>query len=156
MKILVLSDLHNKKGIVARLVSRQKPDYIFFLGDGISTFREETIKFPQENIFAVRGNSDIKRHEQTTLAVTLENVKFLLTHGHGFHVRNGLMELFDYAKRENIDVVCFGHTHKRFQESINGISFFNPGTVASSRSTENTFGLIEIEDGKITQKIEKI
>jgi putative phosphoesterase len=155
MKILVASDYHSKKQIFNKLVSKNKPDYIFFLGDGLSDFNEE-VNFDEDKIFSVKGNCDTDADIDTTKTFKLGKVIFLLTHGHGFNVKNGLEELFEYAKREEVDFVCFGHTHKIFEESINNIKFFNPGSLASESADYNSYGILEIEGKKITQKIEKI
>ena len=155
MRILVISDVHSKASIISKFVLKTKPDYIFFLGDGLSSLNAQINNFDNNKIFKVKGNCDLLTDEPTNLIVELENIKFLLTHGHGFNVKNGLVELFEYAKKQNVDFVCFGHTHKPFNESINNIKFFNPGSLGSSRAEENSFGIIEIEDKKITQKIEK-
>ena len=66
-----------------------------------------------------------------------------------------MLDIFEYAKKEGSDIVCFGHTHKPFNESINGIKFFNPGSLANDIGEENSFGLLEIDAEKISLKIEK-
>jgi len=156
MKILVISDIHSKKGIISRLASKIKPDYMFFLGDGLEVFNEEILNFDADKVFKVKGNCDLFSKELSVLKIELESYKFLLTHGHNFNVKEGMLELFDYAKKEACDIVCFGHTHKPFNESINSIRFFNPGSLGDTSLEQNSFGIIEIDGEKISLKIEKI
>ena len=156
MKILVLSDIHNKKGLISKLVGKTKPDYVFFLGDGLDVVNAELANFDLDKIFKVKGNADTFSKEPSILKVDLEGHKFLLTHGHNFNVKEGMVELFEYAKDEACNIVCFGHTHKAFNESINSIKFFNPGNLSDDAEEENSFGIIEIESEKISLKIEKI
>jgi putative phosphoesterase len=155
MKILVLSDIHNKRGILNKLVTKQNPDLIFFLGDGADVVREELSTF-EDKLIMVKGNSDLFEKLPTCKKMQVEDVFVLLTHGHRFHVKNNLMELYEYAKKNEAQLVCFGHTHKPFAQYVNDILFFNPGSLGSNRAQENTFGIIEIDGQKISQKIEKI
>jgi len=155
MKILVFSDIHNKTGILVKLVNKINPDYIFFLGDGVDVVLDELGSTYEEKLFTVKGNSDILVKIPLTKQIVLENTKFFLTHGHKYNVKRSLVELYELAREENVNVVCFGHTHRAFCEYINDILFFNPGTIGSIRSEENTYGILEINDQKITQKIEK-
>lgn len=157
MKILVLSDVHSNKGIITKIVAKIKPDAIFFLGDGLSVALDELSDFKNaDKVFMVRGNCDFFSKEPSVLYIELEDIKILLSHGHNFNVKMGMVELFEYAKSKNCDLVCFGHTHRIFNESINSIKFFNPGCLNAANDEENTFGVIEIEDEKISLKIEKI
>ena len=155
MKILVFSDIHNKTGILTKLVNKIDPNYIFFLGDGADVVLDELGDTYKNKLFLVKGNSDILVKMPLIKQIVLENTKFLLTHGHKYGVKSSLVELYELAKEENVNVVCFGHTHRAFCEYINDILFFNPGTLGSIRSEENTYGILEIIDQKITQKIEK-
>ncbi len=65
-----------------------------------------------------------------------------LTHGSG--APQGLvarvMRMF-----EGVDCIVFGHSHSAFNETINGVLLFNPGTPTDRRFTKShTFGIIEI------------
>lgn len=154
MKILVISDIHETKNKVKRLVAKYKPDCLFFAGDGLSIFEEETAQFDQTKVFAIKGNCDMFSTRPTIMVFTLGEVKFLLTHGHNFNVKTNLAHLYEYAKKEEADCVIFGHTHEGYNQRINDIKFFNPGALGSERAVQNSFGIIEIEDKKISAKIE--
>ncbi|MGD9901213.1 MAG: metallophosphoesterase family protein [Spirochaetales bacterium] len=156
MKILVVSDIHNKYNKLIDIVLEVKPDYIFFLGDGLNNFDEAVANLNLGQIFKVRGNCDFFASEPSFLKVNSKGFSFLLTHGHNFNVKNGLHELLEYAKKEGVNFVCFGHTHIALNENLNGITFFNPGSLASSRAEENSYGIIEFDDKNFTFKTQKI
>lgn len=156
MKILVLSDIHNKRDILNKLVSKQSPDFVIFLGDGADVVLEELGEQLGDKLIMVKGNSDLFEKLPLIKTVKIEDVNILLTHGHKFNVKNNLIELYEYAKEEEVQLVCFGHTHKAFSEYVNDVLFFNPGSCGSLRAEENTYGILEIDGQKITQKIEKI
>jgi hypothetical protein len=128
---------------------------VFFLGDGADVVEEE-LGHLGEKLVMVKGNSDLFQKLPLLKKIVVDGVNILLTHGHNFNIKNNLLELYEYAKQEEVQVVCFGHTHKAFSEYVNGILFFNPGSCGSLRAEENTFGIVEINEQKITQKIEKI
>ena len=46
-------------------------------------------------------------------------------------------EFIDFLRRENPDVVVFGHTHKRFFEMIGNTVFLNPGYAGKQRFNLN-------------------
>jgi len=76
-------------------------------------------------VTAVIGNTDGGISFKETETVELAARKFLVHHivnpaSPGEKIRNRI-------EREKPDVVVFGHTHKRFCETIGGILFFNPG-----------------------------
>lgn len=76
-------------------------------------------------VTAVYGNTDTDLPFKETEVVELAARKFLV-----HHIVNPLAP-DDKVKyritRERPNAVIFGHTHKRFCETIDGILFFNPG-----------------------------
>jgi putative phosphoesterase len=76
-------------------------------------------------VTAVYGNTDMNLPLKETEVIILAGRKFLVC-----HIVNpfALVEkLKDRIVRERPDVVVFGHTHKRFNETHGGVLFFNPG-----------------------------
>jgi len=46
---------------------------------------------------------------------------------------------------EGVDVIVFGHSHKPFNQIINGILMFNPGSPTDKIFTNtNSFGILEL------------
>ncbi len=82
-------------------------------------------------VTAVLGNNDSSPAFPLTQVVTLAGRKFLVHHivtPRALHP-----DLKRRIARERPDLVLFGHTHQRFDESINGIRFLNPGYAGQPR-----------------------
>jgi len=82
-------------------------------------------------VTAVLGNTDAGISLRETEIVKLDDRKFLVHHIVNPHAPQAL--LASHIAREKPDVVIFGHTHKPFCESINGILYLNPGYAGRQR-----------------------
>ena len=99
------------------------------------------------NVYVVRGNNDWRFREklQKSLRFEIEGVRFFLTH-----------DKRDVSRRlEDVDVVIFGHSHKYFQEIIDGRLWLNPGSCGHSRfGGDVTMAVMIVENG--SYQVEKI
>ena len=123
MKIGVLSDTH---GFLDPQIQKlfAGVDHILHAGDIGDMF----IAFELEQIAPVTvvlGNTDLGLRFKETEIVELGARKFLVHHIVNPHAPDDKLQ--SRLARERPDVVVFGHTHKRFSETLNGILFFNPG-----------------------------
>lgn len=99
------------------------------------------------NIYAVRGNCD-----GTWAAGMAQKLRFAI----------GGVKFFVVHDRKQADwnlgdtqVVIFGHSHKYFQENIDGRMWFNPGSCGVRRfGNELTMAVITVENGGYT--VEKV
>jgi hypothetical protein len=82
-------------------------------------------------VTAVIGNTDTTATFRATEAVTLAGRKFLVHHIVDPYALKE--ELLVRIARERTDVVVFGHTHKAFCETSNGVLFFNPGSAGKPK-----------------------
>jgi hypothetical protein len=76
-------------------------------------------------VTAVLGNNDSCLPFKETEIVELAARKFLVHHIVNPHAPSDKLKA--RIARERPDAIIFGHTHKRFCETIGGILFFNPG-----------------------------
>ena len=76
-------------------------------------------------VTAVLGNTDVSPTFRLTEVVTLAGRKFLVHHI--VNPRGRTEELRLRIARERPDAVVFGHTHKAFCETIDGVLYLNPG-----------------------------
>lgn len=76
-------------------------------------------------VTAVLGNTDSSNWIALTETPTLGGRKLLIHHIVSPHALTE--ELEAQIKRVQPHVVLFGHTHRRFEETINGVLFINPG-----------------------------
>ncbi|HTX21906.1 MAG TPA: metallophosphoesterase family protein [Candidatus Aquilonibacter sp.] len=123
MKIGVISDTH---GFLDRKVLELFAGVGHILhagdvGDAFVTFELEQIA----PVTAVIGNTDSGLHLKETEAVELAARKFLVHHIVNPHALTDKLKA--RMARENPNAVVFGHTHRKFCETIGGILFFNPG-----------------------------
>ena len=83
-------------------------------------------------VTAVLGNTDDAGLPfKQTEVVELAGQKFLVHHI--INPRSLEESIGRRIEREQPKVVVFGHTHKPFNETINGTLFFNPGYAGNSR-----------------------
>lgn len=124
MKIMILSDSHamSKKDLM-NLLQAQKVDAYIHCGDIYMTYTG----LPLPNFHLVRGNNDFGDIPQE-LELTLDKKRFFVTHGHHYYVDYGVEELLEIAKEKDVDIVCFGHTHRPYLQQIDNITFINPGS----------------------------
>jgi putative phosphoesterase len=76
-------------------------------------------------VTAVLGNCDTDIDYRLTETVELARKKFLVHHI--VNPRDLSETAANRITKDKPDVVVFGHTHKRFAETLNGILYFNPG-----------------------------
>ncbi len=119
-------------------------DLILHAGDFITlnTLRELEKIAP---VYAVSGNMDgyeIKRTLPAKREIKISRFKIGIIHGYG---RSSDLPLRMRKEFEGVDVIVFGHSHKPFNQIINGILMFNPGSPTDKIFTNtNSFGILEL------------
>ena len=82
MKICVFSDSHGYAANMISAIELEKPDIVLFLGDGEKDLARLEEKFPDLQIYAVRGNCDFGTKLKNLLIVKVDGVTIFMTHGH--------------------------------------------------------------------------
>ncbi len=140
MKILVISDSHGDFKKLYEIYMKEKADYVFFAGDHSKDGIELSLLGDKSSFYIVKGNTDFSDWETPNkINLELEGYKILLTHGHLYGVKRGYNKILEEAKKDGIDIVLFGHTHKKFYQEYDGVHLFNPGAVQ-----DGDYGIIEI------------
>lgn len=62
-----------------------------------------------------------------------ENIRCSITHGHYYYVSLGVEELRRQAVARGYQVAMFGHTHKPYLETKDGVTILNPGSLSYPR-----------------------
>ena len=150
MKILVLSDSHSALSFMNYCVRKIRPDVIFHLGDHFDDGEALREAFPELWVYQVPGNCDRYRcppDVSEVVVVTLDGVRFLLTHGHRHNVKVSPCALLEAARKAGVQAALYGHTHADvcYQEP-DGLWVMNPGSCGYFGGTA---GLIETRGGKI-------
>ncbi|MGM0409753.1 MAG: metallophosphoesterase family protein [Bacillota bacterium] len=156
MKILVLSDTHLKNDIseLPEEVIKEihNSDYLLHAGDFKTLNFYKSLK-DTINIKAVYGNMDrnnLKEVLNEKEIFEIKGYKIALIHGH--QLNNISIDSLSYTFPD-ADLIIFGHTHKPFNEEIEGQIIFNPGSAVQKRLQKHfSYGIININK-EITTKI---
>lgn len=147
MKLIVFSDSHRELDSMRDVIAREKPDYVFHLGDHDADAEIISREFQTLPVATVRGNCDGWSDTPQTLTLVVGSVRFFLCHGHSYGVKSGVSTAVYAAMEENADVLLYGHTHVADQQEIRGIKVLNPGSCGYG--SPSTYGFFLIENGKI-------
>ena len=143
MKIGVISDTHGfLDPRVEKLFAGVK--HILHAGDiGYATIILE-LEFIAP-VTAVLGNCDGDMSGRLTETVELAHKKFLV-----HHIVNPWALSETVGRRiakEKPAVVVFGHTHKKFAETVDGVLFFNPGYAGKPKfGTERSVAILHCDE----------
>ena len=99
-------------------------------------------------VTVVLGNTDLGLSFCETEIVGLAARKFLVHHIVNPHAQSDKLKM--KVAREQPDAIIFGHTHKRFCETIGGILFFNPGYSGKPKSgVERSIAILHCDEKEI-------
>ena len=149
MRIGVLSDTH---GFLDPRVEQlfAGVDHILHAGDLGDPVIELELKFIAP-VTAVAGNVDIGLPFKLTEVVTLAEKKFLV-----HHIVNpwALSETAgEQIRKHQPAAVIFGHTHKPFAQTIDGIFYFNPGYAGKPKfGAERSVAILEVDAAGLRHK----
>lgn len=142
IKLIVCSDSHGAKSKIEKIFNDYTFDYLIYLGDGLQDIGAyENL----ENVIAVRGNCDFFSTYPAERVIEIAGKRFLITHGNTYGVKYGLGSFVKYAKSLGVDVALFGHTHSYVCETIDNITFANPGSLKNGTAMQ-----IDVDDRGIS------
>lgn len=146
--IVVISDSHNRLPYEDKFLKiLDEADYIFHLGDGYQDIEFLRKSYPSKFTY-VKGNCDFISGKDEAF-VTVDKVKFMLTHGNMYGVKSGLLNLAYAAKESGVDCVLFGHTHLPVIEKDGSLNLINPGSLGYGRN----YCYMSIHEGKFYAKL---
>ena len=147
----IISDTHGRLELNENLLQIIKDsDYIIHLGDG----KNDLYALPKEfddKVYSVSGNCDGGGDDKI---IDVDGYKILLTHGHNYGVKSGLLHIKYYAKSKGVNAVFFGHTHIPEIVEEDGITFINPGSFRSYYGGSYCYAVLS--NNKLISKIVKI
>ena len=98
-------------------------------------------------VYAVRGNNDKEwaEHLPVTLTFQIEDCRFFLVHN-----KKEVPKILT-----GIDAVIFGHSHKYFEQTIDGRLWLNPGSCGKRRfDQEITLAILTVDSSTLSaQKV---
>ncbi|MDD2591867.1 MAG: YfcE family phosphodiesterase [Erysipelotrichaceae bacterium] len=127
-RLIVVSDNH---GYIQPLldIRETNQDAKAFLHCGDSELRPELLN----GFVSVRGNNDLFHDYPEHLIIKIANMNVLLVHGHRFASNKRIEQMTLMAKKNDCQIVCYGHTHVFAYEIKNGVHLINPGSVWRAR-----------------------
>ena len=152
-KILVISDVHGRLRDLRWVLQNETADAMFYLGDGLYDLnaalelRREPVPYP---IYRVAGNCDVNYSEPSEGLAPFGGVLFFYTHGHHYGVKMGSERLAECAGERGADVALFGHTHIPHAETRSKVFLFNPGSCGRCYTGPDTYGILTLDEGKVT------
>jgi len=157
-KIGVLSDTHDQKLPPEVLKDFKTVDFIIHAGDVCDFPVYDELKKLGE-VHAVCGNMDSPQ-----LCAKLPKKDIIkcgrfqvgLFHGEG-PPQTILEKVREKFKKDKVDCVVFGHSHTPFNEKIDGVLYFNPGSPTDTiYAPYRSYGILEITEDGIVGRIIKI
>jgi putative phosphoesterase len=158
MKIGVVSDTHSQKIPQQVLDDFEGVDLIIHAGD-FCTVADLKIFSRIKEVRAVFGNMDgleLRQMFPERDIFEAEGLQIGLFHGHGSSEK-----VLDFVKAEfkkdNVDIVVFGHSHQPLNKTIDNVLYFNPGSPTDTvRAPYTSYGILDINGGKVSAKIIKV
>ncbi len=160
MKYFVISDIHGSYYYFEKAIEyfkKSKCDKIIILGDILYHGPRNDLPYGhnvknlvsilnqyKDYIIAVKGNCDaevdqmvldFKIHDEYNL--NIDGINYYLIHGQH-------LDFDDENNSKKGKVILYGHTHIYDFKNINGIYYFNPGSISIPKVyNEHTFAIIE-------------
>lgn len=150
-RILVFSDSHGAVGKMIKIIeSMPGLSGIIHLGDinrDILTLEDTFFDIP---IYGVQGNNDYTGSYPNEKLLTIDGKKIFMTHGHYYLSGFDSSRLKTAPRAETADLILYGHTHIADTEQWGDKLIANPGSISRPRRGEASYGIIEIENGKLS------
>jgi hypothetical protein len=153
MRIGVVSDTHihrhRSKSLPSRLLDGLAGvDLILHAGDWLTMdvlYELETIA-PVEGVAGNNDGWDIIDRFGHSKVLTLAGYRIGLVHGHQGY-KQTVLNAMDAFKGENVQAIVFGHSHVPFNQVLQGILMFNPGSPTDKRRQERySYGILTLGD----------
>lgn len=141
MRVLVVSDVHGDfRGLCEAIEAQPTAKAVIFLGDGIRQAEGAADRYPDRDFYLVPGNCDFGSTAIPIRQETFGGKRFYFTHGHCHDVKYTLYRLELAAREAEADIALFGHTHSPYEEYVDGLYLFNPGSLRYGR----TYGYVDV------------
>lgn len=150
MRIIIFSDTHGDiRNCITAMERIKEVDMIIHLGDILRDVEDLKILYPEIPVEYICGNNDFRNGVPYDKVLEVEGKRIFITHGHLYRVRYEYDTILEKGCQFKADAVLFGHTHTAVEEYKNGVLLLNPGSASLSSSGRESYGIIEIENGKM-------
>lgn len=151
MRVVVFSDSHGNYDVLEKIMERHKDDGDVFihLGDGEREFELITYVYSGKKMLFVSGNCDWGTDKPDYDIVKIGEKTIFFTHGARFGVKGDLNIAKLFARKNEADILLFGHTHIAMTDYDDGLYIMNPGSCGRPREGYPSYGIIDITDAGI-------
>ena len=118
--------------------------------DGLRDLEQALTPYPRLRAYSVAGNCDYGALEPMDGLAAFDQTIVFYTHGHMYGVKYDLDTLTDAAAARGAELALFGHTHVPHAEQRGKVFLFNPGSCGRCYTGPDTYGLLTLENGKVT------
>ncbi len=127
-EIIIASDTHGRNDVLEKLEQAYpKADLFIHCGD----LEDYASNYPHW-VF-VRGNNDLDYDMPEYRILNIADVRMYVVHSQYFGYYNRERMLVAQGKKENCQVVIFGHTHVPMAKKEDGVWLINPGSMTYPR-----------------------
>ena len=149
-KLVIVSDSHKSPHALSSVMWAEKDAAaLIFLGDGLDDLDLTMAEHPRLRIYAVAGNCDFCALEPLDGLAVFEKMILYYTHGHNYGVKYDKESLARAAKNRGAEIALFGHTHVPFNQELDGVLLFNPGSLSRNQTGGTSYGVLLLENGKL-------
>ena len=148
-RIVAISDTHAKSlGVLPKtlLAEISAADIVVHCGDYIDMSLLQELRNSARRFVGVYGNVDtidIRKEVPDKRTFEVGGVRIGVIHpywgGAPFGIEAAILKEF-----RDVDLILFGHTHDAWTDTINGVTFLNPGQACSAFMEKATAGIITI------------
>jgi uncharacterized protein len=157
MKVLVISDIHDKKETLLKVLNQSKDlgcSAIIFCGDTSSPETFSSLLADSRPIYAVFGNIEYDMENIEKFTTSAKHISFdsdILI----FKLDNRNIVISHYPEKVEIfaksgiyDAVFHGHTHKSRAEYLGKTLIGNPGEISGHITGKRSFGIYDTSDNR--------
>ena len=157
MSIGIVSDTHSLDLPEKMLQEFRKVDFIIHAGD-FCTLKDVQKLEKIKKVKAVYGNRDeeaIRQIFPRKQILEIDAFHIGLFHGEGSPTMVLERVRAEFAK-DKVDCIIFGHSHQPFNQMIDSVLYFNPGSPNDICAACCSYGILEIAGKKIIGKLIKV
>lgn len=151
MRAVVFSDSHGNYDVLEKIMERHKDnaDIFIHLGDGERELELIQYVYNDKKICFVSGNCDWGTDKPDYDIIKFGGKTIFFTHGARFGVKGDLNIAKLFARKNEADILLFGHTHIAMTDYEDGLYIMNPGSCGRPRSGGPSYGIIDITEAGI-------
>lgn len=153
MKLGIIGDTHGSQQAIRRALHKAPPvEQWLHTGD----HAQDALLLEQQTgltVTKVLGNCDpLNETANVDEILVIEGFRIWLTHGHRYMGHTHIEELVWWAKKLEVDIVVYGHTHVPMNSYYGDILLVNPGSPARPRGgSAPSFAVLTLKEGQKPQ-----